>query len=76
MSSDHDDAKASGRRQFIKLASLGAVAGAVAAVAGEGRSEAKAGSGPNRRLRGIARPRTSGRFTSSPASERPAATRP
>ena len=42
MSSDHDDAKASGRRQFIKLASLGAVAGAVAAVAGDGRSEAKA----------------------------------
>ena len=47
MSSDQDDAKASGRRQFIKLASLGAVAGAVAAVAGEGPSEAKpAGSEP------------------------------
>ncbi len=42
MSSDHDDAKASGRRQFLKLASLGAVAGAVAAVASDGRSEAKA----------------------------------
>ena len=42
MSSDHDDTKASARRQFLKLASLGAVAGTVAAIAGEAPREAQA----------------------------------
>jgi hypothetical protein len=41
MSSD-GDAKAGGRRQFLKLASLGAVAGTVAAVAGGGEREGQA----------------------------------
>jgi hypothetical protein len=41
MSSDQD-AKAGGRRQFLKLASLGAVAGTVAAVAGEAQNPAQA----------------------------------
>jgi hypothetical protein len=41
MSSDQD-AKAGGRRQFLKLASLGAVAGTVAAVTGEGERPAQA----------------------------------
>lgn len=41
MTSDQD-AKVAVRRQFLKLASLGAVAGTVAAAAGDGRSEAAA----------------------------------
>ena len=41
MSSDQD-AKAGGRRQFLKLASLGAVAGTVAAVTGQGERAAEA----------------------------------
>jgi nitrous oxide reductase len=41
MTSDQD-AKVVARRQFLKLASLGAVAGTVAAAAGGGRSEATA----------------------------------
>ncbi len=41
MSSDQDT-KAGGRRQFLKLASLGAVAGTVAAVTGKGERTAQA----------------------------------
>lgn len=41
MSSDRDG-KAAERRRFLKLASLGAVAGTAAAVAGEGGQEAAA----------------------------------
>jgi hypothetical protein len=41
MSSDQDG-KAAPRRQFLKLASLGAVAGTVAAAVGEGSKDAAA----------------------------------
>jgi hypothetical protein len=41
MSSDQD-AKAGGRRQFLKLASLGAVASTVAVVAGQSQRPAQA----------------------------------
>ena len=41
MTSDQD-AKVAARRQFLKLASRGAVAGTVAAAAGDGPSEAAA----------------------------------
>jgi nitrous oxide reductase len=41
MTSDRDP-KVAKRRQFLKLASLGAVAGTVAAAAGDGRGEAAA----------------------------------
>ena len=41
MTSDQD-AKVAARRRFLKLASLGAVAGTVAAAAGDGRKEAAA----------------------------------
>ena len=41
MTSDQD-ARVAARRRFLKLASLGAVAGTVAAAAGDGRKEAAA----------------------------------
>lgn len=50
MSSDKD-AKVAARRQFLKLASLGAVAGTVAAAAGDGRNEAAAAE-PEQRAKG------------------------
>jgi hypothetical protein len=42
MSSSDQDGKAAARRQFLKLASLGAGAGTAAAVVGEGSKEAAA----------------------------------